>query len=86
MLRCSRLAIGIFYCFMMAGCVAAEQQRAASPGCDRTCWESWGTCKASCQKMVDPVGHIAGSHESCEQICGSQRDTCDAGCLQGRQP
>jgi hypothetical protein len=46
----------------------------------------WQACKASCLKVTDPAGRIAGSGEGCDRICKGKRDTCEVACIQEREP
>ncbi len=66
------------------GCSVTRQPAAVSPGCQQTCLQMWNSCKLTCQKAVDPTDRIRGSHENCEQVCGSQRDGCELDCSRGQ--
>lgn len=80
----------VLACFLLWGCAAQQSASPSSgfdrPACDRTCVEMWQACKASCLKVTDPSGRIAGSGEGCDRICKGKRDTCEVACIQEREP
>ncbi len=82
--------LAVLACLLLGGCAAQRAPSAPAAfdhaACDQTCIEMWQACNASCLRVNDPTGRIAGSGEGCERICRGKRQTCEIACIQEREP
>ncbi|HUI25142.1 MAG TPA: hypothetical protein VL403_03585 [Candidatus Kryptonia bacterium] len=79
-----RLVLALTLGSLLVGCAASRPPAADYESCEQTCVSESTSCRATCLKMTDPSGRIAGSIDSCERTCSTDFALCDLGCVKAR--